>query len=435
MYNFLSSIVTKALLTTGVVLISSVNQSVASGFAVPEISVSGLAQSNAMVANAKDLGALPYNPAAMAFHDGSSMTAGVVLVKPDLSVDTGNGSVDSEADDIIAIPLFSAHHTIGGDMSVGISVNAPFGLETDWPLGTFDAQFPGVGENGEYPLGGPLPTKSALEIIAISPSIATKINDNLSLSAGVDYYYMRNVDFNTTFNNPLTPNYDMSGDGRGIGFNLSGLYRLDAWSFGISFHSTANINVEGTIKTPDYLVAALNLPTTNVTADFEVPSRLQLGLRHQLTDRLAWEFDITRTGWESFDVLEVKEGVYGQTVLRSENHWDDANAYRLGVTYDVNPDTQLRAGYSFDETPQRDDYFSARIPDADRHLFSVGFGHKIAEDWTLEAGYMYVKFNDRSISQPTWEPDTTEFNGTSAVDGDYESSVHLLAIGVNKTFL
>ncbi len=123
------------------------------------------------------------------------------------------------------------------------------------------------------------------------------------------------------------------------------------------------------------------------------------------------------------------------TALTSENKWDDANAYRLGATYDITGATQLRFGYTRDETPQQDKYFSARIPDADRDLFSIGVGHKLANDWTIDAGYMYVKFEERSISQPVWDTTTTEFNGTSAVNGDYESSVHLFGLGISKTFM
>jgi long-chain fatty acid transport protein len=433
----------KLALATGLALLVSGQQATASGFAVPELSVTGLGASNALVANTKELGAIPYNPAAMGFHEDSSVSIGALLVKPDLSVDTGDGTVESEANDLIGIPLIIAHARISEEWSLGMAVNAPFGLETEWPAGTFDDQYVDALEealDGQPDEGPAVPTNSKLEILALSPSIANRVNDNLSLSAGLDYYWMKTVEFNSNLHDVDlgTQNFDMSGDGRGIGFNLSALYRAGDWSYGISYHSTANINIEGDIETPDAVADGFGLPSRNVVADLELPWRLQIGVRNQTTEKLALEFDITRTGWSSFDELEVKNEEYGATVFTSENQWDDANAYRFGMTYDLTSNTQLRAGYTFDETPQDDDYFSPRIPDADRHLFSVGIGHKLADGWSIEAGYMYVKFNDRSLEQTADDAhadNPTEMNGTAAVNGDYESSVQLLAFGINKTFM
>ncbi|MCU7807585.1 MAG: outer membrane protein transport protein [Candidatus Thiodiazotropha sp. (ex Semelilucina semeliformis)] len=414
-------------LSCGIAMLA-MNQSVqASGFAVPELNITGLALSNALVANPDSLAAIAYNPAAMSFHEGSSVAAGALLVKPDLSVTTsGAGSVDSEANDIVGIPTLSAHTKLTETWSIGISVNAPFGLETEWPAGTFDSQ---------YPPGSTIPTQSKLEIVAFSPSVAYKINDNVSVAGGVDYYWMREVIFDGDVNNPLGPNpaADLEGDGRGVGLNLGLIVDQGNWSFGGSYHSEANIPIEGTVDLP-----AGALPTffsNNVHADLKLPYRLQVGVRNQTTDKLAIEFDITRTGWSSFDKLVVDHDQYGVNIVTSDNNWDDANAYRLGATYDISQATQLRIGYTFDETPQDDAFFSPRIPDSDRQLFSFGLGHTLGNGWTIDAGYMYVKFDERTINSTTAAVAGQETNGTTAVNGTYDSSVHLLGLGVTKHFM
>jgi long-chain fatty acid transport protein len=107
----------------------------------------------------------------------------------------------------------------------------------------------------------------------------------------------------------------------------------------------------------------------------------------------------------------------------------------LGVTYDFSQATQLRVGYTYDETPQKDERFSIRIPDADRQLFSLGIGHTLSNNWTLEAGYMYVKFDDRTIDSPTTAVAGQEANGTTAVNGTYISNVQLFGFGISKTFM
>lgn len=400
----------------------------ASGFAVPELNPTGLALSNALVANPFSLGAIAYNPAVMSFHEGSSLSAGLVLVKPDLSVDTGSGFVDSDANNTVAIPAISAHYTVNETWALGISVSAPFGLETDWPAGTFDSQYPALST---------IPTESKLEVVNFSPNAAYKINENLSVAAGIDYYWMKKVVFNGDINAGVpgsNPEANLKGDGRGTGYNLGVLFRQGDWSFGGNYHSSSNIPIDGEVALP-----AGTLPTfmsNKVHARLEIPSRLQLGVRNQTTEKLAIEFDLTRTGWSSFNKLVVDQDQYGTNVVTSHNEWDNANAYRLGATYDFTPETQLRVGYTLDETPQGKKYFSPRIPDADRQLFSFGIGHTLGNGWTLDAGYMYVKFDKRTIesSTPAVPGVGNETNGTTAVDGTYDSKVHLFAFGVTRHF-
>ncbi len=422
----------KLALACGIALAFSAQQAAASGFAVPELSVSGMAQSNAVVANHKDLGAIAYNPAAMAFHEGGAVSLGGLLVKPNLGVTTGNGSFDSESNDIVAIPSISAHYQMNEDWSIGLSVNAPFGLETDWLPETFAAS---ASNPGGYPLGETMPTNTKLEIVAFSPSVSYMINDNFSVAGGIDLYWMKEVLFNASVNDggAAYPAVEIEGDGRGAGLNISGLYVMNNWSFGGSFHSAAKIPIDGTIALPPGSPVP-GFASNNVVAELEIPYRLQIGVRNQTTEKLALEFDITRTGWSSFDTLVVdNKELSFINYVSSENKWKDVNAYRFGASYDLTGKTQLRAGYTFDETPQGDDYFSPRVPDADRHLFSFGAGHQLGDGWSIDAGYMYVQFQDRTPTATTHA--NGETNGTSAVVGDYESSVHLFGFGVNKTFM
>jgi long-chain fatty acid transport protein len=209
---------------------------------------------------------------------------------------------------------------------------------------------------------------------------------------------------------------------------------LDSLSFGASYHSSSKIKVEGTLDDGTGTLQSKRL-SDNVTATLELPWRLQLGVRHQTTEKLAIEFDFTRTGWKTFDTLDIKNKEYRKTLSTSINNFDNANAYRLGVTYDFSQATQLRVGYTYDETPQKDERFSIRIPDADRQLFSLGIGHTLSNNWTLEAGYMYVKFDDRTIDSPTTAVAGQEANGTTAVNGTYISNVQLFGFGISKTFM
>jgi long-chain fatty acid transport protein len=386
-------------------------QAHASGFRIPEASIAGLGMSNALVANALELGALPYNPAAMSFHDGTQMMGGLLFVGHDLHVTPsgGAGTVDGHSDSIAIIPNFFVMGEIVPQWHWGLNVNVPFGLESNWPANTFPI------------LSAPAtraahPAQSKLELININPNLSYAINTHSSVAFGVDYYHVKKVKLDTQL-------VAISGDGGAFGWNVAALHVSGQWSFGASYRSAITVPIDGTVN------------TTAATTDLPLPWMLQLGVRYQATDKFGIEFDVERTGWKKFNEIIISSAASGATLVTNTNAWDDANAFRLGASYDLTAQTQLRAGYARDLSGQGDDHFTARVPDADRHLFSVGLRHALPGDWEVEAAYMYAMVDDRGYAsaQPfgTYGSDP---NGTAAYNGNYESVAHLLGVGVSKKF-
>lgn len=409
----------------------------AAGFAVPELSVAGLGTSNAMVANPTERGAFAYNPAAMAFHERSSLAIGALFIHPSFSVRTASGKHDSTGADWIGAPMVQAALRIDDRWSGGLGITAPFGLETKWNLGTFPPLTrtlqiaPGV----SIPLS-PQPMLSELEILDFAPTATYRVTDQLALAAGADLYWAKSAQFDSSIT-------QLEGDGTGWGFNLGALYRIDAWSFGINFHSKATVGIDGDYRALDDRLVAIYAATGGASGtapsqpgklDLNLPWRLTIGARYAINPKLAVEVDWARTGWSEFKKIEVTGGLTGATLVEDKNNWNDANSYRLGVTYQVLDRTQLRFGYSYDETAQNDSYFSARVPDNDRNLFSIGVSQALDDGWQLEAGYMYVLFNDRNYRGTRPYIAGAEVNGTTAIAGDYEASASLIGLEISKTF-
>ena len=413
----------------------------ASGFAIPELSVLGLGTANALVANPDEPGALAYNPAAIAFHPKSTWSAAVLFIDPYFSVRTANGKHDSQGADWHALPLVNAAVRVDDKWALGISVNSPFGLETRWPAGTF----PELTGTAPVNLGPPLgqvtlpvsaqPTQSKAEILDFTPTITYAVNDQFSLAAGADIYWAKSAKFSSTLTS-------VEGDGTGWGFNLSAMYVKDALSLGINFHSAATVSMDGYYTALNPTLAQIYQgtggaqgipPSQSASLDLDLPWRLQLGVRYEITNELAAEIDWTRTGWSEFKELSIDLQPDGNLVT-DQNQWNDANAYRLGITYQVRPNTQLRLGYSYDETPQPNKYFTARIPDSDRNLFSIGVAQSFGQGWTAELGYMYVMNEERNYkgTQPYVPGGPT--NGTTAYAGKYKADANLIGLGISKRF-
>jgi long-chain fatty acid transport protein len=176
-------------------------------------------------------------------------------------------------------------------------------------------------------------------------------------------------------------------------------------------------------------------PSQTGDIDLNLPWRLQLGVRYEITPALAVEVDWTRNGWSEFDKIQVDGDVSG-TLIEDTNEWKDSNAYRFGVTYQLLEATQLRFGYSYDEKAQPDDYFSARVPDNDRQLFAAGVAHSLQGGWQVEAGYLYATTGERNVrgARPFDPSAPGDINGTTAIAGKYESNVHMIALEVSKGF-
>jgi len=414
----------------------------AEGFAVPEMSIAGLGTANALVANPEERGALIYNPAAMAFHEQSSVALGTLFINPNFSVRTSNGKHDSTGADWIAAPIGQVAVRINQQWSAGLGISAPFGLETKWDTGTFPPltgiaplPSPPFAAGTTIPLS-PQPTRSKVEIIDFTPTATYRVNDNLAVSAGADIYWAKSAQLDSSITK-------LSGDGTGWGFNLSALFTKDAFSAGINFHSAATVKVDGNYTALNSTLVAIygatnglsgTPPSQSAELDLNLPWRLTLGARYQINPKLAVEADWARTGWSEFDEIKVTGDLNGGTLIQDTNDWKDANAFRFGITYQLLDQTQLRFGYSYDETAQDDAHFSARVPDNDRNLFSIGVSHRLDDGWQLEAGYMYVMFKDRNYSGTRAYEGGADINGTTAIAGDYEANANLFGIEISKTF-
>jgi long-chain fatty acid transport protein len=215
------------------------------------------------------------------------------------------------------------------------------------------------------------------------------------------------------------------------------MFRKGAWSLGASYHSAATVAIDGTYTPLNQTLVAIGalVPGQTAELDLNLPWRLQLGARYAINPQLAVELDWTRMGWSEFQKIKVDGKVTGQTIFTDVNDWEDADAIRLGLTYDIRPSTQLRLGYSYDETGQPDDHFSARVPDKDRQLFSIGVAQDLGNDFRVEAGYMYVLTEDRDFSGDfPYGGLGSDVNGSTAVAGEYKGDVNLFAIEFSKAF-
>ncbi|MFC1537111.1 OmpP1/FadL family transporter [Pseudomonadota bacterium] len=379
----------------------------AGGFQIPEMGVKAMGMGHAFTAVADDPTANWFNPAGLAFQKGHAVTVGgvVVLPKVDFSSNTSNPfhPTSSSAD---KKTLLVPHTYVAGSsddlgISYGIGINAPFGLEMEWPT---TAVFAGAAQYGR------------LQAVNINPNIAFKVSEELALAVGIVYANMYKVDFNGT---ALPQNFK----GDGWGFNAAALYKTEQFNIGVSYRSDVKIKANGSST----LTATTQ--TVNNAITVTMPDMLSIGVAFHPTDRWTISADADWVNWKKFDQLAFTytptlAGV-GSSLTVPEN-WKATWAFRLGAEWEYSDTMRARFGYTYDPTPISDVEFTPLLPGNDRQAVHLGYGVDISDQATLDLAYIYVLVATRNQTVST---------GTSIVrNGTYKSDVHLLGASLTYNF-
>ena len=445
----------------------------AAGFALIEQSVSGMGNAFAGVAaSAEDASTIFFNPAGLAYLPDNQLVVAAHAIRPSAEVSnngtTGvlgtaiNSSNGGDAGDWAFLPNFYYAKAVSDSVKLGIGVNAPFGLKTEYDNGW----------TGRYHA-----LKSELKTININPTIAFKLNDNVSFGAGVSYQRIeaeltKAVDFGSICAarvgvGPctaagLTATSDdgksgFKGDDWSWGFNLGTIIQATPFTrVGLAYRSGIKHKLEGSavisgeeqfdallgVGVPLAAVNALKaaFPNSNVQAKADLPATLSASVYHKANDRLDLMADITWTGWNSFDVLRVVRtsgALSGNTVDVQPEYWKNTMRYSLGASYRYDDNLKLRAGLAYDESPISPHWLTPRIPDGGRTWLAFGANYKLAPNSAIDVGYTHIFVRDVNIDTSAQAAEIAKLGGSSAagiLKGNYDSNVNMLSIQFTHTF-
>jgi long-chain fatty acid transport protein len=378
----------------------------AAGFALIEQNASGLGNAYAgQAAAATDASTVFFNPAGMTLLPDRQLVLAGHLIKPqaEFSGSSNIGGGDGgDAGGLALVPNGYFAFRLTPDVHLGVGLNAPFGLATE-----YDSTWAGRTQA----------IKSELKTININPSIAWKASDAVSLGAGLSIQYGE-----ATLTN-LAGAYGLAtvtGDDYGWGFNLGALWQVnEATRVGLAYRSEVDYTLEGTVT-----FSAAPAGNGPVTADATMPDSVSLSLFRKLDTRWDLLADLTWTGWSDFDELRILRTTGALVGVTPEN-WDDTYRLSLGVNYHHSDRMTLRGGLAFDETPVSDTYRTARIPDEDRTWLSFGVQYRLSPRTVLDVGYAHLFVKDADINK-------TESGVTLA--GSYDAAVDILSAQLTLDF-
>lgn len=413
----------------------------ASGFAISEQSVKGLGTAfSSSSTDIEDATAIFFNPAGLANFSGNSVVLGGSLIAPKIEFENrgttafsgapiqgGNGG--DAAPNAIAPTVYAAFD-LGNSIKVGIGVNAPFALSTD-----YDSDWVGRYEA----------LKSELQTININPTIAAKLSDQFSIGAGLNVQYAKAelsnaIDFGTIGRRVGLPTVPQGADGRidirgddwSVGYNLGLMYTPSANTrIGLAYRSGITHDLRGNADfTVPGSVAALTrrgqFIDSGASAQLKTPDTISLGAYQRLSSQVALVGDVTWTNWSRFRELRVNFDNPAQADLVQPENWKDTFRVGLGVKYDASPTVTLRAGVAFDPSPVRDEFRTARIPDSDRTWIAIGASYRPSPSLSLDVGYAHLFVKDALIDQLGSTGDRLR--------GEYSSNVNIIGVQVAWRF-
>lgn len=398
----------------------------AGGFAIGTQSGSGTGNAFAGgAAVADDASVVWSNPAGMtALPQGITVTGAVHAVRPSFKFSNagstgafaapGSGDGGDGGGDWVFIPNGFISASVTPSLRVGLALNAPFGLTTDYDLG-WRGQLTAL--------------QSSIKTVNIQPSIAYKVNDMVSLGAGVSY---QKIDATlTNFAGAAAGFSKLTADDTAFGFNVGiTLQPGKSTRIGAHYRSAVKYDLQGTAVFAGGPVSAL--ASGAVRADLKVPDSASLSVVHGVTQNLDLMGDVTWTGWSKIQNLTVIRttasigGGVGSTLTNLPFLWKDTWRVGLGANYRLSSSAKLRVGVAHDKTPTQDATRTPRLPDQDRTWVAIGLQYKPWKNGTLEFAYAHEFLKNASIN-------TSVAAGSNLV-GTFKDKADIISIQYSHSF-
>lgn len=397
------------------------------GFALIEQSASGMGNAFAgAAATGEDASTIFYNPAGMSRLSSTQFAVGGHAIDLSLKFSNGGstqnvpapgtpipGGNGGDAGDVGFVPNFYLAVPINDKLAVGLGVNAPFGLKTEYDS-TWVGRYQGI--------------ETEITSYNINPAVSYKITDTIAIGVGADYQHFKAKLTNAVFTGGPDGISTLDADDDAWGWNAGLIAQLTpSTRVGVSYRSQVKYTLEGTASAAIPGGPVL-LPATNVTADVTLPDMTSLSVVHQLNDQ--WELlaDATFTRWSKIDTVNVMAS--GSTLDSLPFKFDDTWRISFGANYRYSEQWTFKGGVAWDETPVQDQYRTVRLPDNTRKWVSLGAKYAITNKAAVDVGYSHLFISDPSINLT--RPGAGGFSST--VVGTYEGSIDIFSLQYTQSF-
>jgi long-chain fatty acid transport protein len=302
-----------------------------------------------------------------------------------------------------------------GGARFGFAITAPAGLakqwEDPWPK-TFAEEF-------------------SLEVIEINPTVSYSFGNMVSIAAGPRMLYSKA----TVTSDGILPipgmgafrfSRDMEGDTIEWGWNVAVAVKpIDKLNISATYRSNVDLDFE---DTADLRLFSGPVATYDAEVSVPVPAVFALSFAYDVLENLNVELTWDRTFWSEYETLDFNfsPNVGAANIFETpgEKDWDDTNAFRIGLTWDVNDALTLMGGFAYDENPVPDENIGFELPDSDAWIYSLGAQYKVNEKMDIGIAALY-----------DYKESRTAKSANGFIDGEFSNaSALLVTVGMNYRF-
>ena len=403
----------------------------AAGFQLREQSSEGLGNAFAgSTAKAYNLSTIYYNPAGMTRLEGDQSAGSVTWIAPVAKFDGTNtvgstrvsGNQGGDAIKDAAVGAAYAMWDYRPDLKFGVAITAPFGLRSEYEDGWV----------GRYHA-----VESSITNINVTPSVAYRLTDKLSIGGGVQVSYVKarlSNDINMAAiigAGQVDGRATIEGDDIGFGGDLGFLYEFTPQTrVGLNYRSQIKHELSGdanfTATTFQKAALGVNVRNTGASANLTTPDTVSLGVYHEISPQWAVMSDVQWTKWSNFKELRVSyDSGRADTVV--DESWSDTWFFSLGATYTMDEKSKFHFGVAYDQSAVDDQHRTARIPDSDRYWLSLGYSYDFSPNLQTNIGYTYILGAGADINE-------SSFQGSGNLVGSYDAHVNIVSASVVMKF-
>ncbi len=409
-----------ALVLTGVA--AAVSTAYAAGFQLTEQSSLGLGRAYAGAGIVgDDLSAVHYNPAGMTLLEGTRFQAGGTWIALNADYNGKNGDSENGRLKGQMIPAGYVTHQVNDKIWLGFAMTVPFGMGTEYDRNWSQSQ------RG---------TNAKIYTFDMNPNIAWKVNDFLSVGAGISVQYAKaELGMGLKEQGMYLGHGKVEADSWDWGFNLGIMISpTDKLRFGLAYRSAIEHDADGTTKlsgmnsgigagSNNQLLQGLGAAlgslegyTFGMSTSIKTPDTVMLTSTWEATDKLRLSGLIRWANWSNFDELNIENEVPGAllkefgavagqigpalgvnldssmlTNVNVENDWQDTWLFSVGADYKINSAFTVRGGIAYETSPIDDQSTRmAVIPDTDRLWLSLGASWHATKDLQFDVGATYL---------------------------------------------
>jgi long-chain fatty acid transport protein len=408
----------------GLLVIAS-TQAHAGGFAVREQSVYGQGSSFAGVAAGGALSSMFWNPATMTQVPGIVSESDVSAIFPFSSNHPTGGTLTalgfpgtSNVAQATPLPAGYTSYQWTPNLWLGLSINAPFGLSTNFP---------------DFWAGRNYAGQALLKTYNATPSIAWQINDWIAVGAGVQVQYAK-ASLETGLNAGGLPPVGVQATVRGKGWAVGATAGLTltptpTTTIGLGWRSALDQKIDGE------LVTSSTLPFTttgSVSTTVNLPDIVSLGIRQRLDPRWTLLGTVEWSNWSRIGTSNVVQpnGSLATVLTHPVTipfQYRDGWFFSGGAEYICTDRLTLRGGLAYEISPVTDQVRIPLVPDNDRFWASVGATWQVVKGVHFDVAYSHVWVKDTSINIVAGNP---SFIPGLPYTGTVDSHVDILSVAL-----